>query len=107
MVVYQQLRQDHRRRIEEADAAGFGDAVFIFRLIAYFEKLYLDNMVAADNGRRVEPHWPARPAHAEAAAGMGNALLFRADLIHERASWRPTPICSDYALARSRSVMSS
>jgi len=73
MVVYQQLRQDHRRRIEEADAAGFGEAVFIFRLIAYFEKLYLDNMVAADNGRRVEPHWPARPAHAEAAAGMGNA----------------------------------
>ena len=42
--------------IEEADAGNFGDAVFIFRLIAYFEKLYLDNMVAADNGRPVEPH---------------------------------------------------
>ena len=43
--------------IEEADAGNFGDAVFIFRLITYFEKLYLDNMAAADDGRPVEPHW--------------------------------------------------
>ena len=30
---------------------------FIFRLITYFEKLYIDNLLAADEGRWVEPHW--------------------------------------------------
>lgn len=43
--------------IEEADAGSFGDPIFIFRLITYFEKLYVDNVFAADEGRRVEPHW--------------------------------------------------
>lgn len=43
--------------IEEADAGSFGDPVFIFRLITYFEKLYVDNLLAADEGRRIEPHW--------------------------------------------------
>lgn len=43
--------------VEEAEAGTFADAVFIYRLIAYFEKLYLDNMAAADAGRPVEPHW--------------------------------------------------
>jgi hypothetical protein len=43
--------------IEEADAGSFSDPIFIFRLITYFEKLYVDNVAAADEGRRVEPHW--------------------------------------------------
>jgi Family of unknown function (DUF5995) len=43
--------------IEEADAGSFSDPIFIFRLITYFEKLYVDNVVAADEHRRVEPHW--------------------------------------------------
>lgn len=43
--------------IEEADAGSFGDPIFIFRLITYFEKLYVDNVLAADEHRRVEPHW--------------------------------------------------
>lgn len=43
--------------VQEAEAGTFADAVFIYRLIAYFEKLYLDNMAAADAGRSVEPHW--------------------------------------------------
>ncbi|MGE0218877.1 DUF5995 family protein [Mycolicibacterium sp.] len=43
--------------VEEAEAGSFADAVFIYRLIAYFEKLYQDNLAAADAGRPVEPHW--------------------------------------------------
>jgi hypothetical protein len=43
--------------IEEADAGSFSDPIFIFRLITYFEKLYVDNVLAADEGRRIEPHW--------------------------------------------------
>lgn len=43
--------------IAEADAGSFTDPVFIFRLITYFEKLYVDNLAAADVGRPVERHW--------------------------------------------------
>ena len=43
--------------VTEADAGSFADPVFIFRLITYFEKLYLDNLTAADSGRAIEPHW--------------------------------------------------
>lgn len=43
--------------IAEADAGSFTDPIFIFRLITYFEKLYVDNIIAADEGRWVEPHW--------------------------------------------------
>jgi hypothetical protein len=55
--------------IEEADAGSFADACFIFRLITYFEKLYVDNLLAADEGRWVEPHWQRAfdvAAHADA-----------------------------------------
>lgn len=43
--------------IAEADSGSFTDPVFILRLITYFEKLYVDNVHAADAGRWVEPHW--------------------------------------------------
>jgi Family of unknown function (DUF5995) len=55
--------------VEEADAGSFTDPVFIFRLITYFEKLYIDNVLAADEGRWVEPHWQRAfdiAAHADA-----------------------------------------
>ncbi|MGH3677369.1 MAG: DUF5995 family protein [Mycobacterium sp.] len=55
--------------IEEADAGSFTDPLFIFRLITYFEKLYIDNVLAADEGRWVEPHWQRAfdiAAHADA-----------------------------------------
>ncbi len=60
--------------IEEADAGSFGDPVFIFRLITYFEKLYVDNVVAADEGRRVEPHWQKAFDVAARADGKRRAL---------------------------------
>lgn len=74
--------------IEEADAGNFGDAVFIFRLIAYFEKLYLDNMVAADNGRPVEPHWQrAFDVAARADTRRRRYAWVRNEAVHQSALW--------------------
>lgn len=60
--------------IAEADAGSFSDPIFIFRLITYFEKLYVDNIIAADEGRWVEPHWKHAFDVAARADGRRRAL---------------------------------
>ena len=68
--------------IEEADAGSFADPVFILRLITYFEKLYFDNILAADAGRWVEPHWQRAfdiAAQADAKRRLFARMRTRAD----------------------------
>ena len=61
--------------ILEADSGSFTNPVFIFRLITYFEKLYYDNMTAADAGRPLEAHWRRAFDVAARADGRRNKYL--------------------------------